>query len=294
MTLTTPAVRPSATTPASAESRDRTRRRQVLVAAIPLIVVVAVIVTAPLLTSIDPNAQNLNALSQPPTWVGPHPLGTDDLGRDMLARVLHGGLPPLAIGVASVLAAVVIGVSLGLYAGFRGGAVDHALGRLADLQMSIPGLVLALFIITFVGNGLRDVIIVIALESWPLHFRIVRSLTQSLRAREFVEAAYLNGRGTLAILTRHMIPGIAPALAVTATINFVAAVLAEASLSFLGIGVQAPQSDWGLMISTGRTQIASAWWISVFPGIALCILLLVAQLFGNRLSALVSMEGRLS
>jgi len=213
-----------------------------------------------------------------------HWFGTDIIGRDVLSRVLWGGIPPLIVGVGSVLIALVLGTAAGVVAGYGGGVVDGVLGRLADIQMSIPGLVLALLVLAIFGAGVSNLIFIIAIESWPLHFRVVRSHVLSVRKLAYVEAAELAGHTRFQIVRRHILPSTLPLLAVTATVNFSHAVLAEAGLSFLGIGIQPPTADWGMMVSEGQTQLSAAWWISVFPGLALFVVLLCAQLIGDWLA----------
>lgn len=274
---------------APVNSRNR-KWRLGLTAGGTVAILVFVAVGAPLLAPDSPYTQNLHEIGLPPSWSSGHLLGTDALGRDVLSRVLYGGRPPVLIGVGSVLVALILGVGLGLIAGYRGGWWDSFLGRLADMQLSIPGIILAIFILAFLGTGLRNVVIVIALESWPVHYRVTRTVTISTRNRAYVEAARIAGLGRLAVLRRHILPSVLPSLAVTSTANFVTAVLTEASLSFLGLGIQPPTPDWGYMISDGRTLIVSAWWISIFPGIALFILLFSAQVLGDRLARAFSLQ----
>lgn len=276
-----------------ASDRDRAARHRWLryAAFAPAVIIITAIILAPLIAPYGPNEQNLDAISLAPSISDGHIFGTDGYGRDVFSRVLHGGRPPLLIGIGAVIVAVTVGVTLGIIAGFRGGRVDSLLGRIADIQLSVPGIILALFILAMLGGGFVNVIIVIALESWPLHFRVARSLTQGLRNRAFVEAAQVFGVRTRTIIRRHLIPALLPVIAVTATANFVLAALMEASLSFLGLGIQPPTADWGLMVSMGRTQIVSAWWVSAFAGLALFALLFSVQLLGDRLAKDFSLEG---
>jgi peptide/nickel transport system permease protein len=190
-----------------------------------------------------------------------------------------------------VVAAMLLGTALGLVAGYRQGGVDAVLSRLADIQMSIPGLVLALLILVLFGASITNLIIVIALESWTLHFRVVRSQVMTVRNLAFVEAARLAGISEPAIVVRHILPSALPILAVTGTANFSQALLMEAALSFLGIGVQPPTPDWGTMISEGQAQLASGWWVAMFPGLALVVVLLSAQIIGDWLADRFSVRG---
>jgi peptide/nickel transport system permease protein len=250
--------------------------------------VVLISIFAPLLP-FDPYKQDLMTMLSPPSAA--HPFGVDLVGRDVLARVVWGGRPPLLVGVLAVIAALIIGVAAGLWAGYRRGKVDAFLSRLADIQMSIPGLVLALLVLVILGPSIINLVIVIALESWPLHFRVVRSHVMAVRSLAYVEVARLAGMKEISIILRHIVPGTLPLLAVTATANFSHAVLAEAGLSFLGIGVQPPTPDWGMMVSEGQSQLGAAWWISIFPGLALSIVLLCAQIIGDWLSDRFSVRG---
>lgn len=239
---------------------------------------------APWLAPHDPYAQNLAMALAPPSWETGYLFGADMLGRDVLSRVLHGGRPPVLIALAAVLIAAAVGVSLGLLSGYVGGALDAALVAFSDMQLAIPGLIMALLILVLFGGSMENVILVIALESWPLHYRIARTHAQAVRKLAYVEAASLAGVGHGRILLRHVLPGAAPVLAVAATMNFGAAVLAEASLSFLGMGIQPPTPDWGQMVADGQSQLGWAWWTAVFPALALLILLLSVQVLGDRLA----------
>lgn len=262
-----------------------------LVPSLAIAVIIGIVLTtvaAPLL-GMDPYGQDLVRM-----LVGPsreNPFGTDLLGRDIFARVIWGGGPPLLVGFSAVLAAMLVGVTVGLWAGFRQGLVDAFFSRLADIQLSIPGLILALLILVLLGSSIFNLIIVIALESWPLHFRVVRSHVMAVRNLSFIEAARLAGVSERQIILRHIAPGAIPLLAVTGTANFSQAVLAEAGLSFLGIGVQPPTPDWGMMVAEGQSQLGAAWWVSIFPGAALVIVLLCAQIIGDWLADRFSVRG---
>jgi peptide/nickel transport system permease protein len=259
-----------------------------LVAVVVLASVVLITILAPLL-GLDPYKQDLLGMLSPPSPT--HPFGTDMLGRDMFARVVWGGAPPLFVGCAAVVVAMILGVSLGLLAGYKQGILDAVLSRIADVQMSIPGLILALLILVLFGASITNLIIVIALESWTLHFRVVRSQVMTVRNLAYIEAARLAGIGRLAIILRHIAPSALPILAVTGTANFSHALLMEAALSFLGIGVQPPTPDWGMMVSEGQGQLSGAWWIAIFPGVALVVVMWCAQIIGDWLSDRFSVRG---
>lgn len=264
----------------------RTELRWSLWAAVGFVSIVVVSsVLAPILMPGDPLRQDLAKFMLPPFSDPAHLLGTDFLGRDILTRIVYGARPPLLIGLMSVAVALLIGVPLGLISGLKDGFLDNVIGRISDIQMSIPGIVMALLILALLGKSLVLLSIVIALESWPLHYRVVRSYVQSARNNGYIEAARLSGLTNFRIVIRHFLPGVMPLLAVTATANFAIAVLAEAALSFLGMGVPPPTPDWGVMVSEGQTQLADAWWISIMPGIALSLLLLSMQVIGNHVAS---------
>jgi peptide/nickel transport system permease protein len=279
------------TSPAPTVPRVPSRQGMPLVPLCAMLVIAtifALVAVAPVL-GLNPYQQDLAAMLQPPSAA--NPFGTDMLGRDLLARVIWGGGPPILVGLLATLAAMVIGVTAGLWAGYRQGAADAFFGRLADIQMSIPGLILALLILALFGSNIFNLIVVIALETWPLHFRVVRSHVMATRNLSFVEAARLAGLRETGIVLRHIAPGTIPLLAVTGTANFSHAVLAEAGLSFLGIGVQPPAPDWGMMVAEGQTQLGDAWWMSIFPGLALVMVLLSVQIIGDWLADRFSVRG---
>ncbi|MAC80068.1 MAG: peptide ABC transporter permease [Rhodobacteraceae bacterium] len=272
----------------AASAKPRLRWHADLVAPLILGLIVLAVIGAPLVAPYDPYAQDLMHMLEGPSAA--HPFGTDILGRDVLSRVIWGGWPPLVVGVGSVIIATAFGTLCGIVAGFRGGVFDSVVSRIADIQMSIPGLVLALLVLALFGSAITNLIFIIAIESWPLHFRVVRSHVRSVRGLAYVEAAALAGQGAAKILRRHVLPSTMPLLAVTATVNFSTAVLAEAGLSFLGLGIQPPTADWGMMVSEGQTQLGAAWWMSVFPGLALLVVLLCAQTIGDTLSRRTSVR----
>ncbi len=246
---------------------------------------------APWVAPHDPLRQDLMNFMLPPFQSMAHPLGTDFLGRDILSRVIWGARPPILVGTFSVLLALAIGVPLGIISGWRSGPLDMVIGRLADVQMSIPGLVLALLVLAMLGKNLALVTLIIALESWPLHYRVVRSYVQTARNNAYIEAARLAGVGPVGIMLRHYLPGVMSLLAVTATANLATAVLAQSALSYLGMGIAPPTPDLGLMVAEGQTQLAGAWWIAVMPGLALIVLLMSVQVIGNALAVARARDG---
>ncbi len=266
----------------------RRLRSAVWVAVAALLVIIILTLCAPLLPIRDPVAIDVTNILQPPSatyW-----FGTDDLGRDVFARVMYGGRPPLGIATASVILGAIIGVILGMVAGYCSGFTDQFLGRIADIQMSIPGIVLALLLLAVYGTGPVMLTIAIAIESWPLYFRVVRGQALSVRRAGFIEAARLASVGPVKILFRHILPVTYSLLMVAMAINFTGAVLAESALSFLGVGVAPPTPDWGVMIAEGQSYLDTAWWVSLIPGVFLVIVLLAFQTIADALSERYSLK----
>lgn len=236
----------------------------------------------------DYTTQNLTKAMLPPFWMeGSDPdflLGTDRLGRDLLSRLMVGARISTAVGVFSVLIGGVIGITLGMLAGFFGGAVDRVLTRLMDIQLSFPPVFLAIAIIAALGQSLTNMIVVLGLVSWVQYARVSRGTTLALRNQEFMLAARAIGVGTGRILLRHLFPSVLPPLAVIATVNMSAMILNEAALSFLGLGVQPPTPAWGSMVSEARSIMSIAWWNAVFPGLAIALFVIGGNLMGDGLS----------
>lgn len=248
-----------------------------------VVFVVVLAVCGPLLAPRDPLAQDLFHVTVAPGEAG-YVLGTDQLGRDLLSRFLYGARSPLLVGVLAVLCGGAFGTGLGLAAGFARGWLDNVFSRLADIQLALPSILLALLVLSFSGPSTVVLVLVIALTGWPAYFRLVRSRVLSLRTMPYVEASLSAGLPVRSILVRDMLPGVRGLVAVTATLDLSRAVLMEAGLSYLGLGAQAPTPDWGLMIAEGQGQLLSAWWIAVLPGIGLVLLVLGANLLGESLS----------
>lgn len=224
---------------------------------------------------------NVAARTLPPSAV--HWLGTDELGRDVLSRVIMGAQPALSIALFVVLIAAVIGVPLGAIAGYRGGWLDEIVSRITELFQAFPPLLLAMVTVAILGPGLLNAGIALALSWWPWYARLVRAEAQSLRERSFVEAARAIGVPTWRILTRHILRNCMTPVLVQATVDIGTVVLAAGSLAFIGLGAQPPSPDWGLMVAQGRGQILTAWWISTFPGLAIFLTVLGFNLLGDAL-----------
>lgn len=256
-----------------------------------LLVVAAVVVTAlaaPLLSPFDPIEQDLGDLRlKAPGFRDSagrlHPLGTDHLGRDLLARVIYGARPALLVGFAAVAISGLMGMAAGLASGYFGGRLDDALMRLADIQLAFPFILLAIAVIGVLGPSLQTIIIVIGVSSWVVYARIVRGAVLTLREREFVQAALALGGGDGRVVLRHILPNVFTPWLVVATLDMARVIVIESALSFLGLGVQPPTPTWGGMLADGRVYISTAWWLATFPGLAILITVLGINLFGDGL-----------
>ena len=240
---------------------------------------------APALAPADPVRNDLLARLTPPMWMDGgsvrHPLGTDTLGRDVVSRLLYGARVSLLVGFAAVLVAGVVGVALGLMAGYYGGRLDDLLMRLGDVQLAFPVLVLAIAVLSVVGASLGNVILVLAVTGWVTYARIARAETLTLRHREFVEGARALGARDATILWRHILPNVLPPITVVATFSVARTIIAEASLSFLGLGIPPPAPSWGAMLDEGRNYLTTGWWLALFPGVAILALVLGINLVGD-------------
>ncbi len=242
---------------------------------------------APVLAPHDPYKPDIAKRLVPP-WGVPggdpaYPLGTDHLGRDMLSRILYGARVSLAIALLAVGLAAPFGILLGLLAGFYGQRVDYAIMRLVDIQLAIPPLLLAIALIAVLGPGTRNVILTLGLASWMAYARIVRAEVMEVKTREFVEAARALGASGARLLIRHIIPNAISSAIVVASFSVANMITYEAALSFLGVGIQEPTPSWGLMLFQGRRYLFQGWWMGVFPGLAVVVVVLALNLAGDRL-----------
>jgi peptide/nickel transport system permease protein len=241
---------------------------------------------APQLSPYDPSAPDLRARLAPPSWAGgseQHLLGTDHLGRDILSRLIYGSRIALLVGVAGVTLQALLGITLGTLAGYFGGRLDVAISRLIDTLIAIPNTILYLTVLGVFGPSLVGLVLVIGFIGWTTFARVVRAETLSVRNREFVDAARALGQHTPIILLRHVLPAIMAPIIVVATLNVATVIILEASLSFLGFGVQPPTVTWGRMLADGRNYVATAWWLATFPGVFITFLCLSLIFLGDRL-----------
>lgn len=234
----------------------------------------------PFIWRVDPNDPAAMRL-EGPSWA--HPFGTDDLGRDTLARIIHGAQVSLEVGAISIAIALVCGTLIGLLSGYFGGLVDLLLMRVVDVMFAFPGLVLAIVIAGLLGANRRNAIIAIGIVIIPAFARVVRAAVLEVMGFPFIESARSLGGGNIRIMLRHLLPNVVAPLIVITTVYFSTAILSEASLSFLGLGTQPPEAAWGNMLSTARSYIDQSIWMSIFPGVAIMIVVLGFNFLGDGL-----------
>ena len=264
------------------EGWQRFRRHRTAMAGLILLLTLLVLaVTAPVLTSYNPERQSLSQALRPISWA--HPLGTDHLGRDILARLLYGGRLSLMIGFLAVGLGVAIGVPLGAVSGFQGGLSDLVIQRLADILLSFPGFLLALSLVAILGVGLQNVIISVGISAVPSFIRLVRGSVLSIREQVYVQAADAIGQRRALIIFRHVLPNAMAPVIVQATLSLGFAILVAAGLGFLGLGVQPPTPEWGTMLGEGRQYIFRAPGLTTYPGLVIFLAVLGFNLFGDGL-----------
>lgn len=266
--------------------RSLTANRAILICS-GAVVVVAVMsaVLAPIVAPHDPLRQELEKRLLPPFGFSgatfQFPLGTDPFGRDMLSRLVYGARISLVVGFSAVVLQGLIGLVAGLLAGFYGGWVDRLVTRTVDIQLGIPFLVLAIAVSVVLGNGLTNLIITLTITGWVTYARIIRASALSLREREYVTAAYASGSTSFRIIFRHLLPNLVGLWLVVATFQVTRMIIAESSLSFLGLGIDPATPSWGGMAADGRDYLSSAWWVATVPGLAIAVLSLSVNLLGD-------------
>lgn len=257
------------------------RNRAALAGLIVFTLIVVMAITAPLVAPYNPNALNpVDSLQAPG---GKYLLGTDAFGRDTLSRVIYGSRTSVQVGFVAVTISVIGGAILGLLSGYHRGWIDMLVTRLTDVMLAFPGILLALVIIAVLGRNLTSAMIAVGISAMPGYIRVVRGSVLSVREHDYVIASQVIGCSNTRILTRHILPNVVAPVIVLATLGIPNAIIAGASLSFLGLGIQPPTADWGEMLSSGRSHFTIAWWLSVFPGLAIVVTVLAINLFGDGL-----------
>jgi peptide/nickel transport system permease protein len=254
-------------------------------AAVLLAAIVGTAIAAPVIAPHDPFEQSLEGRLAPPMWMprgsADRPLGADDLGRDVLSRVLYGSRVSLLVGFTAAIIGALVGTTLGLLSGYTDGLLSDGIMLLADAQLALPFLVLAIGLIAVVGPSLTVLIVLAGISGWTAYARVIRGMVLTLREQEFVLAARALGASTPRLLFRHICPNIVSTVVVLASLQLASVILLESTLSFLGLGIQPPAASWGSMLGLGREYLNTAWWISVFPGLVLMATILSVSLGGD-------------
>lgn len=261
--------------------RKFVRNRVAVIGLVCLALIVLAVLFADAVTPYDPIERNTPERNRGPSLA--HPFGTDKLGRDIMSRVLYGGRVSLQVGFLSIALATVVSVPLGLIGGFVGGLVDDFLMRVMDLILAFPGLILAIWLVSLLGSNMMNVIFAIAFFSVPTYARLIRGVTLSIREMEYVMAARSMGAGAARIMFFHVLPGVLGPLIVLTTLGVSGAIVTGASLSFLGLGVSPPTPEWGAMLADGRNYMRTQWWIAVFPGVTITLVVLILNIIGDAL-----------
>jgi peptide/nickel transport system permease protein len=261
--------------------------RAAALGAVIIVVVFLTSVFAPWVAPRDPLAVDLARRLQPPVWMDrgtwAYPLGTDEMGRDILSRLIYGSRISTAVGLSAVTISASIGVLLGLLSGFYGGLTERLILWLADVQIAFPFYLLVISIVAVVGTGFGSIIVVFGVAGWVIYARLVRSIVLSLRSREFVEAAHALGGSSLRVVVRHVLPNVLTPVIILATLRVASVIVWESGLSFLGLSVPPPTPTWGRMLSDGRNYLANAWWVATCPGLAIMVTVLGVNMLGDGL-----------
>jgi len=267
--------------PARRAWRRLIKRRGAVIGMAVIVLFTLLAIFAPLIVPYDPIATSWSLVRKAPTSL--HWFGTDELGRDVLARIVYGARASLLAGVISVSIALAIGVPLGLLAGYRGGFIDALISRVTDAMLACPFLILAIALAAFLGPSLRNAMIAIGISATPIFIRLTRGQVLSVKVEDYVEAARAMGNPPWRIALVHILPNILPALLVQATLSIAAAIIAEAALSFLGLGQQPPAPSWGSMLNAAQRFLTSAPWMAIWPGLAIFLVVLSFNLVGDGL-----------
>jgi peptide/nickel transport system permease protein len=267
--------------PARRALRRLLKRKGAVVGLVVLSLFVLLAILAPLVAPYDPVATSWSLVRKPPSAL--HWFGTDELGRDVLARVIYGARASLLAGVISVTIALTVGVPLGLISGYRGGFVDALISRITDAMLACPFLILAIALAAFLGPSLSNAMIAIGVTATPIFIRLTRGQVMSVKVEDYVEAARAMGNPRWRIALVHILPNIMPALLVQATLSIAAAIIAEAALSFLGLGQQPPLPSWGSMLNAAQRFLTQAPWMAIWPGLAIFLVVLSLNLVGDGL-----------
>ncbi|MGH2550282.1 MAG: ABC transporter permease [Thermomicrobiales bacterium] len=281
---------------ATTDRKRRSQRVRMILWAMPIILFIGIAIFGPIIHPFDSVKVRTGDRLEAPgavlrdgsrAW-----LGTDQVGRDVLAQVLEGARISLLVGVSTILFAGTIGLVLGVIAGFRGGFIDSLLMRLADIQLAFPSILLAILIAAVLGPSVANVILTLSLTRWVIFGRVARAATLAVKEREYVLAARATGVPSMRLLVRHIVPAAIPPLLVVATVEVGLVIIAEASLSFLGLGTPPGRPSWGQMVADGRAYLNNAWWIATMPGAALSLLVLSIGLFGDQVRDELDPRGR--
>lgn len=297
--ITLTAVEDSETTPLTPGQIFRQRlfgHTGFLIGASIILAIVVVAIFAPLIAPHDPYVQSLSTRMLPPVWSEggswEHLLGTDQNGRDYLSRLIYGTRVSITIGIGAATVGLMIGVTLGVMAGYFGGWIDHAISFLLTAQLALPGLLLAMALVFIIGPSIWVVIGIVGVLHWTYYLVVTRAATQRIRNLDFVAAAKASGASSRQIIWHEILPNLASSIIVIFTFELGIAILAESSLSFLGVGIQPPTPSWGLMIAEGKQAMFYRPWLVVLPGICLFLLVIGANLMGDGLRDITSPEGR--
>ena len=258
-----------------------TENRLAMIGLLIIVTLVIIAIMAPVVAPYEPNTPNLQSRLEPAS--SRHWLGTDELGRDILSRIIHGSRLTLYVVVLVAIIAAPVGLIIGTTAGYAGGIVDTILMRITDIFLAFPKLILALAFVSALGPGIENAIIAIAITSWPPYARIARAETITIRSSDFIDAARLQGAGPIRLIWGHIVPLCTSSLVVRVTLDMAGIILTAAGLGFLGLGAQPPLPEWGAMISSGRKFLLDQWWVATMPGVAIFVVSLGFNLLGDGL-----------